>query len=200
MERKGGKGFIILAIIIGSLAMGMGAYAIIQNLELMNKGCLECENEKDLEPKNIIIGLWENLSRNMDNPNYAATSNWLIEMEEPVVINNTYVICNDTIQHNNTRLHLIKMGWYRVNLLMRWEGIAPMTEYSVNVLKNNMTVLIPDIVFNPSMYYVVSSQFYISSDGTDYYEFNCKCSPIDNFIITTEQERNQLMIEFLGEF
>jgi len=71
--------------------------------------------------------------------------------------------------------------------------------YSLAVLKNGTTFLFLLYEASINQNLQVNRQFYISSDGNDYYEFNCYHGS-DSFLIESQQVFNQLTIEYVGEY
>ena len=185
-KSSSGKGLAILALIISILGLGLGVFSFIQI-------------QADVSSK-PIVGLWESLSRDMDNPDYNTENDWLIEVDDNKIINFNYVILDQGAQHKNTRFHLMKSGWYQVNIHVMLSGTNSLAGwYQILVLKNGTTFLY--ILYEASMAQnlEVNRQFYISSDGNDYFEFNCY-NFNDNFHIESQQVFNQLTIEYVGEY
>ncbi len=185
-KSSSGKGLVILALIIGILGLGLGVVSFMQ----IQIG----------EASKPIVGLWESLSRDMDNPDFNTENDWLIEVDDNKIINFNYVILDQGAQHKNTRFHLMKSGWYRVNIHVMLSGVSSAQGwYRIYVLKNDSTILflLYEVSINQNLQ--VNRQFYISSDGNDYFELNCYNSG-DNFFIESQQVFNQLTIEYVGEY
>lgn len=186
-----GKGLAVFALIIGISGLGLGIYSFMQ---------IQTGVTGPLTPTSKIVGLWESLSRDMDNPNFSTVSNWLIEVGDSEIENSAYIILNQSTQHSNTRFHLIKSGWYRVNLHVMLSGVSSVAGwYRIYAMKNSSTILylLYEVSINQNLQ--VNRQFYISSDGNDYYEFRCY-STADDFFIESQQVFNQLTIEYVGEY
>ena len=65
------------------------------------------------------MGIWESLYKNTDDAPHNNDDNWLIEIgDNQVNISNYYYL-----DRNNTRFHLNKSGWYRVNIIMTLKSI-----------------------------------------------------------------------------
>jgi len=190
-KSSSGKGLAILALIIGLSGLGLGIYSVMQ-IQLGVTG--------PPSPTSNIVGLWESLSRDMDNPDFNTVNDWLIEVGDNKMQNSDFIVLNQSAQHSNTRFHLIKSGWYSVNLHVLLSGVNSLAGwYVIMALKNGSTILY--LLYEPSLNQnlQVSRQFYISSDGNDYYEFNCYNSG-DDFSIESQQVFNQLTIEYVGEY
>ena len=185
-KSSSGKGLVILALIIGILGLGLGVVSFMQ----IQIG----------ETSKPIVGLWESLSRDMDNPDFNTENDWLIEVGDVKIENSDYVILNQSAQHSNTRFHLIKSGWYRVNLHVLLSSVSSAQGwYIIYALKNGSTFLLLLYEVSINQHLQVNRQFYISSDGNDYYEFRCY-NFADNFMIESQQVFNQLTIEYVGEY
>lgn len=189
-KSSSGKGLAVLALIIGASGLGLGIYSYMQ----IQTGVIGPDSSLS-----IIVGLWESLYRDMDNPDFNTARDWLIEVGDSEIYNSNYVNLDQTTQHSNTRFHLVKSGWYRVNVIMRWENMDSAYYYGFWVWKNDTLFMTPGYPVPEGIYLQVNIHFYISSDGNDYYDFNCYCLH-DDFLISSQQVRNQLTIEFIGEY
>lgn len=185
-KSSSGKGLAILALIISILGLGLGVFSIIQ-----------IQTGVSSKP---IVGHWESLYRDMDNPDFNTVNDWLIEVGDGKIENNGYVVLDQSAQHKDTRFHLVKSGWYRVNIHVMLGGVSSVQGwYQILVWKNDSTFLY--LLYEASMNQnlQVNRQFYISSDGNDYFEFNCY-NFNDNFLIESQQVFNQLTIDYVGEY
>lgn len=189
-KSSSGKGLAVFALIIGIVGLGLGVFSIIQ---------IQTEVTVPPEPPSMIIGLWESLYRDMDNPDFNSVNNWLIEVGDSQINNSAYVLLDQSTNYANTRFHLLKSGWYRVNLVMLWTSCLYGTYYSLFAWKNNVIELGLELTGSANVEFEINSHFYISSNGTNYYEFSCYTSS-DDFYIDTIQEFNQLVIEYIGEY
>ena len=189
-KSSSGKGLAVLALIIGASGLGLGIYSYMQ----IQTGVIGPDSSLS-----IIVGLWESLYRDMDNPDFNTARDWLIEVGDSEIYNSNYVSLDQTAQHSNTRFHFVKSGWYRVNIIMRWENMDSSYYYGFWVWKNDTLFMTPGYPVPEGIYLQMNIHFYISSDGNDYYDFNCYCLH-DDFLISSQQVRNQLTIEFIGEY
>lgn len=185
-----GKGLAVLALIISLTGLGLGVYSFMQ----IQTGVVGPDSSI-----NIIVGLWESLYRDMDNPDFPTERDWLIEVDDSEIYNSDYVNLDQTAQYSNTRFHLIKSGWYKVNILMLLVNVVDTYYYWLWVWKNDILFITPEYEAPEGTYLEVNKQFYISSDGNDYYDFNCHCL-YDDFLISSQQYRNQLTIEYVGAY
>lgn len=204
MERNNVSAMAFLAVILGAVGIGFGAYSVFS----VQTGAADGEDGDDGDDGNngltgppgtigLVVGLWDSLSGDTDNPAHSnANSNYLIEVSNMKIYNTQYITLNQSAQHLNTRFHLIKSGWYRFNLLMLWDVSGSPTV--IFVIKNGTyNVLFPDRAAVAGLY-DVNSGFYLFSDGKDYYEINIQSG--SSTIYTANQKYNQLGIEYVGDY
>jgi hypothetical protein len=183
-----GKGLAIIALIIGVSGLGFGVFSFINN-----------QTGVPIPSGSIVVGIWESLSRNTDNPSYPTDNDWLIEVGDKQLENNQYISLNQSTQHSNTRFHLKREGWYRANLHMLLSGVSSAAGwYQMYLLKNGTlySVLLYEASINQHLQ--IDLQFYIDSDGNDYFEINCYASGDASFSIESQQIYNQLALEYFG--
>ncbi len=60
----------------------------------------------------ILVGVWEDLSRNMDYTPFTSNGNWLFEFGDNKLNNTDYI----SVSNTNTRITLVKSGWYRIHV------------------------------------------------------------------------------------
>ena len=65
-------------------------------------------------------------------------SYWLLEFRDVKIINSDYI----AISNNNTRITLLKLGWYRIQLTMILSSIDASQMYWINILKNGVVIFI----------------------------------------------------------
>ncbi len=183
-KSSSGKGLAILALIISISGLGLGVYSF----------------QFGSGSGYVVVGLWESLNRDMDNPDFNTVDDWLIEVDDAEIYNTDYILLNESAQNDHTRFNLVKNGWYRVNIIMLLTDMLSIDGYYfLNVFKNGTAFLTPVYEMSIDQYLQISTEFYISSDGNDYYEFNCRHT-YDNFYINSQQIYNQFTIEYLGEY
>ena len=192
----------IIAVILGAVGLGLGAYSVIS----VQSGAVKGEDGDDGDDGSngltgppgtigLIVGLWESLSVDLDNPDHNLANNYLVEVSDMKIYNTKYITLNQSAQHLNTRFHLIKSGWYRVNILMVLDVSVPAP--ILYVIKNGTyNVLFADRTC-VSGYYHVNTEFYLPSNGSDYYEFSIQSGTAT---ISTNQNYNQLGIEYIGDY
>lgn len=180
-------------LIISLAGLGLGVYSLYS----LNFGSCNCE------PNYGLVGLWEDVIKNKLNPNMNADNAWLLEVGNEQIINNEYIILNQTTDFKDTRFHLVKAGLYRITInilftdLLNTQGYALSAfkdgEYSgMAVFKYLFHVVTPNAVEH------INVDFYLESDGTNFYEFGCYTLAAP-FEVHTEQEYNHLSIEYVKQ-
>jgi hypothetical protein len=180
-----GKGLSIIALILGASGLILGIFSFIQ-IPTGYTGT-------------VIVGHWESLYRDMSNPDFNLNYNWLIEVDDMHISDSNYLTLDQTAQHQNTRFHLTKGGWYRVDLIMLWFSLATGMIYGLKVYENGINILYVEYFRNADTNQAINTKFYIFNNGSDYYEFNCNAVGIDDFDISPIQLYNQLIITYIGE-
>jgi len=157
---KNTAGFVLLSIISIS-GLGLGGYSVYLNL--INTQLAEKQELK-------LIGLWDEFDYNTDFPPYTALSYWLLELRGNKINNSDYI----AISNNNTRITLVKLGWYRIQLTMILSNINGNQSYWINVLKNGVVkfiLLYHETLATPiSDYLTFDSSVFVYSNGADYFE------------------------------
>jgi hypothetical protein len=179
-------GLVILGIIsVSGLALGgYSFYMTVINPQIDEKGGL------------IVVGIWNELYDNTDYPPYTSTSYWLLECEANQLNNSEFV----TVSNTNTRITLLKPGWYRIHLTMMLSSIDAGSWYWIIILKNGVQefyLLYLETSASPeSDYFALDSSAFVYSNGTNYFEI-LGDSNGDAFSPGASQIYNQLTIEFV---
>jgi len=181
---KNTAGFVLLGIISIS-GLGLGGYSTY--LTLISTQLAEKQELK-------LIGLWEEFDYNTDFPPYTALSYWLLELRDIKIMNSDYI----AISNNNTRLTLLKLGWYRIQLTMILSSIDASQNYWINILKNGgvkFILLYHETSATPeSDYLTLDASAFVHSNGSEYFEIMGD-SFGDPFFPGGSQIYNQLTIE-----
>jgi len=83
---------------------------------------------------------------------------------------------------------------------MLWDGLTTADLYYMQILKNDGLILETErYLCETDLYYQVNIIFYVSSNGTDYYDLCCRTLGA-GFYLYGGQNYNQLGIEYLGHF
>jgi len=182
---KNTAGFVILGI-ISIAGLGLGGYTYYTRLvspQIVEKQGL------------ILVGLWDELDYNTDFTPYITTNNWLLEYRENRINNSDYF----SVSNNNTRITLLKPGWYRIQLTMILWSIDAGYMYWIIILKNGVqefylfydktpTILDSDLL-------LFDSSAFVYSNGTDYFEI--RGYAFSDPFYPGSQIYNQLTIEFV---
>jgi len=183
---KNTAGFVILGLISIS-ALGLGGYS-----SYMTTLSSQIEEDQGF----ILIGIWDELYRNTEYPPYTSTSYWLLEFGGNNLTVSDYV----SISNNNTRITLLKPGWYRIQLTIVLSSIDAGSWYWIIILKNGAQefyLLYHETSGSPeSDYLTFSSSAFVYSNGTDYFEIHGD-SNTEPFSPGLSQIYNQLAIEFV---
>ena len=178
---------------MSAAGLGLGVYSFYS----LNFG----SNSSTHEPNYKLVGLWENVSKNKLNPSMNADSGWLLEVDDEQIINNQYIILNQTTAYRDTRFHLVKVGLYRITINILLSSLLTSQGYALSAFKDGENYGMTAFKF---LYHVVASSpaqhinidFYLESNGTNFYEFGCY-SLGDAFDVYTDQKYNHLSIEYV---
>ncbi|MFW9879258.1 MAG: hypothetical protein ACFFG0_39775 [Candidatus Thorarchaeota archaeon] len=145
--------------------------------------------------RTCVVGVWETLSDNLDFAPYNMQNNWLLEFGDNTLNNTDYI----SVSNINTRITLLKSGWYRIHLSVLMVGINPSNVYRVRILKDGVIESFLDFYETSaaidSIYHSIDSSAFVYSNGTNYIEINGYST--DDFSVPSNNLYNQLTIEFL---
>ncbi|MFX1596735.1 MAG: hypothetical protein ACFFBK_11805, partial [Promethearchaeota archaeon] len=81
-----------------------------------------------------------------------------------------------SVSNTNTRITLLKSGWYQIHLSVLLAGISPSSIYKLRILKDGVTESFLDFyqtaVTIDSNYHSIDSSAFVYSNGTNYIEIN----------------------------
>ncbi len=191
-----------LGIIAIILVAGVGIFTFIvwngqnttnSDLDDVTNQLNDLESDFNNLSKSIIVGVWDDLSYNTDNSDFSTQRNWLFELEENQVINSEYI----SLSNSNTRITILKSGWYRIHLSALLSSIIDGSAYSMRLQKN-------DEEHSRYSYYIANG-VYLHMDGialiectaTDYIELN-GYSAMDDFVVSFSDDYNRLTIEYVA--
>ncbi len=144
----------------------------------------------------IVVGIWETLGDNLGFAPYNSQNNWLLEFGDNRLNNTDYI----SVSNSNTRITLLKSGWYRIHLSILLAGISPSNSYRVRILKDGVTECFLDFyetaTIIDSFYHSIDSSAFVYSNGTNYIEINGDSA--DDFSVPSNDLYNQLTIEFVA--
>lgn len=187
-----GKKFLstlaVLGFIIGASGLGLGVFCFINMQPTQGSPGTTC----------VVVGIWDRLYKNKDYPPYDTDQSYFISVDGIEVNNSEYFFLNRT----NTRFHLIMSGWYRVNLLLTLVNIPGTTDVYFRAFKGGSTAVAFAYTYNATTdgnFLTMEGQFYIYSDGTDYYDFYISSAPMTSEV-APNNDFNQLGIEYVGDY
>ncbi len=144
----------------------------------------------------IVVGIWDELDRNMDYTPHNLQNDWLIELGDNKLFSTEHL----SLSNSYTRISLLEVGWYRIHLSLMVTDLAAAKNYRIHLYKDDEYESSFDYfelsAGNDIDFYVIHSSVFVNSDGTNYIELNGYCST-DNFI-TSYQNYNQLTIEYVS--
>ncbi len=199
-----GRGGAVLGIIGIVLAAGAGGFAFVgwngQNIanSEINNLTNELNNLTD-ELNNlsriIVVGTWNTLEDNLNFAPHNSQNDWLLEFGENNVSNIDYFSTT-----NNTRITLLKPGWYRIHLSVLLMNINPSSTYWIRLYVNgtmtNYMARHETSAASPIFHHIDVSAF-VYCDALNYIEIN-GYSTFDNFDVAASDDKfNQLTIEYL---
>ena len=207
-----GKGGAVLGIIGMILAAGAIGFAFVvwngQNTTNSDIDALtDAFNDLEADFSNltnvfnnltqtIVVGIWEALDDNLDFVPHNSNDDWLIEFGDNRMNNTDYI----SVSNTNTRITLLKSGWYRIHLSVLLRFLDPNMQYYIILMKDGVSESFilyydaPSIVFS---YYHVDSSVFVYSDGTNYIEIN-GVSYNDNAFSIGVDLYNQFKIEYIA--
>ncbi|MFW9970650.1 MAG: hypothetical protein ACFFDF_10655 [Candidatus Odinarchaeota archaeon] len=179
----------VLGIIIGASGLGLGIFSFMN---------IQANQGSPKTPGVVVVGIWDALYKNKDYAPYNTDQQWLIRVDYILANNSEYFFLNRT----DTRFHLIKSGWYRVNLLLTLVSISGTADIYFRAYKNGNTAVAFSIHHNSTIdgdVNTIEGQFYIYSDGSNYYDFYVASAPATSDT-APNQDFNQLGIEYVGDY
>ncbi len=144
--------------------------------------------------KTIVVGIWDALDDNLDYAPYNLQNDWFFEFGDNELNNTDYI----SVSNTNTRITLLKSGWYRIHISVLLSSISPSSYYRVRLLKDGaiesyLEFLATSSTIDSSWHYINSYTF-VFSDGTNYIEIEAS-STYDS--TPSNDDYNQLTIEYV---
>ena len=197
---KGGTGLGIIGIILSAGAIGF-AFIVWNGKNTTNSdiGDLTDELNNLIDELNnltnyIFVGIWDDLDDNQDFVPYNLLNDWLFEFLENKLNNSDYI----SVSKNNTRITLLKSGWYRIHLSASLSAISPTKTYYISLFKDGTLESYLDLYYSAadsSFYHNIDSSVLVYSNSTNYIEIHGYSS--DNFQVYINIF-NQLTIEYVA--
>jgi hypothetical protein len=142
-----------------------------------------------------IVGIWDALNDNQDFAPHNLLYDWLLEFRDNSLNNTDYI----SVSNTNTRVTLLKPGWYRIHLSVLLVGISPSSLYKLRILKDGVIEFYFDFYQTTttidSIYHFSDSSGFVYSNGTNYIEINGVSG--DDFSVPPNDLYNRLIIEFV---
>jgi len=180
-----GKGGTVLGLI--GIILGAGGIAF---------GFFNMNSQNNNLTQSIVVGIWDGLEDNLDFAPYNSNDDWLIEFEFNKLNNTDYI----SISNTNTRITLLKAGWYRIHFSVFLNYLNPSTQYYMALLKDGVNIGYIHFYETPSSgssYHYIDSSEFVYSDGTNYIEIN-GYSYTDNDFSIGSDIYNQFKIEYIA--
>ena len=146
--------------------------------------------------RTIVVGIWDALDDNLDYAPYTVQNNWLFEFGDNKLNNTDYI----SVSNTNTRIALLKSGWYQIHISALLGGISPSSNYWVRLLKDGAIESYLDFYStssNDSSWHYIDLSAFVYSNGTNYIEINGYSSS-DDFLPSTNDIYNQLTIKHVA--
>ena len=188
LGKKALSTIVFLSFIIGASGLGLGIFSFITMQAKEGSPGTTC----------VVVGIWDQLYQNKDYAPYNTDQSWFISADGIQVNNSEYFFLNRT----NTRFHLIISGWYRVNLLLTLSNLGGTADIYFRAFKGGSTAVAFSNRYNATTdgsFHTVEAQFYIFSDGSDYYDFYISSAPMASSV-APNPDFNQLGIEYVGDY
>ena len=145
----------------------------------------------------IVVGFWDALTDNLDFTAHSTQTNWLFEFGDNKLNNTDYI----SVSNINTRVTLLKSGWYRIHISVLLGYMAANDVYRVYLLKDGAIEFTLDRFVTSStidsVWHYIDSSGFVYSDGTNYIELN-GYSIFNDFSPTVSLDYNQLTIEYVA--
>ena len=191
---KGGAALGIIGMILGAGGIGF-AFVVWNGQNTTNSDFNNLSNTLNNLTQTIFVGIWEGLDHNLDFAPYNSTSDWLFEFEDNQLNNTDYI----SVSNTNTRITLLKSGWYRFHLSVLLTNVDSSYSYYISLLKDGTLESYFDFfrtssTFDAGYEYIDSSAF-VYSDGTNYIELEYFST--DNYFVPGADLYNQLTIEYV---
>ncbi len=147
--------------------------------------------------RTIVVGIWDALDYNLDYAPYTVQNNWLFEFGDNKLNNSDYI----SVSNTNTRIALLKSGWYRIHISVLLSSISPSSSYRIRPLKDGVIESYLDYYAtsstSDSSWHYIDSFVFVYSNGTNYIEIN-GYSSTDDFLPSSNDLFNQLTIEYVA--
>ncbi len=180
---KGGTALGLIGIILAAGAIGF-AFVVWNGQNAINGLTMT-----------KVVGIWDAFEENQDFAPHNLQNNWLFEFRDNNLSNTDYI----SVSNTNTRITLLKSGWYRIHLSVMLSDIGPSSIYVITIYKNGVIELFLDryetLSTNVAWFYNIDSSAFVYSNGTNYIEISGSSNNDFQFSIDLY---NQLTIEYVA--
>ncbi len=193
---SGGTALGIIGIILAAGAMGF-AFFVWNGQNTTNSDLDDLQEQLDNMTRPIVVGIWDALDANLDYAPHNLANNWLFEFGDNKLNNTDYI----SVSNTNTRIALLKSGWYRIHISVLLSGIDPSNSSKLILLKDGATESYLDYYVtstDDSSWYYIDLSAFVYSDGINYIEINERYSYTDDFSPSTNDMYNRFIIEYIA--
>ena len=191
---SGGKTLGIIGIILAAGAIGF-VFVVWNGQNTTNSDLDDLTDKLNNLTKTIVVGIWDALDDNLDYAPYNLQNDWLFEFGDNKLNNTDYI----SVSNTNTRITLLKSGWYRIHLSVLLSSISPSSYYRVRLLKDGAIESYLDFLATSSTidssWHYINSYTFVFSGGTNYIEIEAS-STYDS--TPSNDDYNQLTIEYVA--
>ena len=201
---KSGTVFGIIGIILAAGAIGF-TFVVLNGQNTTNSdlddltdevnNLIGLSNSTEINnlTRTIVVGIWDALDDNLDYAPYNLQNDWLFEFGDNKLNNTEYI----SVSNTNTRITLLKSGWYRIHISVLLGGISPSSSYRLELLKDGTIESYLDFYAtsstNDSSWHYIDSSAFVYSNGTNFIEIET-FSTYDS--TPSNDDYNQFTIEY----
>jgi len=199
---SGGTALGIIGIILAAGAIGFafvvwnGQNTTNSDVDDLTEALNNLESDLSNLTRTIVVGIWDDIDENLDYSPYNAGNNWLFEFGAHNLSNTDYI----SVSNTNTRITLLKSGWYRIHISVLLGSMLFSNDYSIMILKDGAIEIYLDFydtsTASVGWYYPIDSSVFVYSNGTNYIEIN-GYGDADNFFAVDSSNFNQATIEYV---
>ena len=196
---SGGKALGIIGLILGAGAIGFafvvwnGQNTTNSDLDGLNDELNNLESDLNNLTRIIVVGIWNAFDENQDFAPHTYQNDWLLEFLDNKLNNTDYI----SVSNTNTRITLLKSGWYRIHLSVLLAGLGPSNIYLITIFKDGAIEFQLERYETGTSsvgYYNIYSSAFVYSNGTNYIEINGLATA--NFYVPLDLY-SQLTIEYV---
>ena len=202
MANNKSNALMIISLVIGAFGVGLGTFSIIR-YEIIEgpEGPQGLQGDPGVDgingtdgddgvngTLNNLVGIWESVGASQTGTVFNLTFG-------NIQLNNSEYF---TLSSNQEIIYLDKPGWYRVNVRIRLTGLVSTADYYL-VLIGYVLEYLDNIPYPQETEYSVNTFGYIHSDGDKYFILHCYNWDGDTFSVDTDQDFNQIVLEYVGE-